>query len=225
MRLIKMFGLAASAAVAAMAFVGASSAMADGGNGTAICKQDELACAAANLYPANTTVLASLLNPGLTGVGASLLGPNLVLEVTCFQSHSKSKTLAALASPLTGHLEELSFSHCFHKTGVACTVTINHVGELLLLKTAANLGTATVHNVSATVECGISPVIFRCFYKTNAMPMHALGTGLDGTAAMLVADHAELTEEKKLTSIGCPTRGLFDGAYEILSPTPAYVSL
>lgn len=223
MRLIKLLGLAATAVVAAMAFVGASSAMASGS--TALCKVDELVCQTANLYPADTTVLASLLNPGLTGVGASLLGPNLVLETTCFQSHSSGKTLSALASPLTGHLKTLTFSHCFHKSGVACTVTINTLGELLLLKTAPNLGLATVHNVLATVECGIAPVVFRCFYKTNAMDMHALGTGLDGTAAMLVADHAALEEEKKITSIGCPSSGFFDGAYEILSPTPTYISL
>ena len=47
MKTIKIFGLAALAALMAMAFVGASSAMAEGS--TSLCKVDGATCAAGNL--------------------------------------------------------------------------------------------------------------------------------------------------------------------------------
>lgn len=226
MKPMKMFGLALVAAVAAMALVGASSALAES---TALCKVNENPCALANQYPAGTIIEAQLLHQtessaeNLKNVSPSLLlGPNLVEEVRCWESSASGETTTGLATPLEGKLTGLSFGHCFHKTGVGCTVTVNQLGTLTLLKTGANLGEAKVNGVLVTVVCGVSPVVLECVYKTEALPMAAKGTGPLGEVAELTADHAKLTKEG--IGISCPSEGFFDAKYEIVEPAAGYIT-
>ncbi len=233
MKPIKMFGLASIAAVAAMALIGASSALAES---TALCKVSTSPCPEKSLYPAGTVVKAQLLHQttsletNLEVVTPSrLLGPELAEEVRCWESSASGSTTTGLVEggPVEGTLENLSFGHCFHKSGVKCEVIIEQLGTLSVLKTAVNLGEAKVNNVLAKVECGISPVVFRCIYRTNELPMHAEGTGPNGSAtepAELVADHALLELTNPLTGIGCPSEGFFDAAYEITEPAPGYIT-
>ncbi len=222
MKPMKMFGLTLIAAVTAMALIGASSALAES---TALCKVNENPCSEENEYPAGTKVSARLLHQtassteNLKNVSPSLLlGPNLVEEVKCFESSASGVTTSGLANPLTGELKSLSFGHCFHKTGVGCTVTVNKLGTLTLLKTGANVGEAKVSGVLVTVVCGL----FERAYKTEALPMSAKGTGPSGEVAELVADHAKLTKEG--LGVGCPSEGFFDAKYEITEPSPGFIT-
>jgi hypothetical protein len=228
MKSMKMFGLALVAAVTAMALVGAPSALA--AESTALCKVSTSPCPEKSIYPSGTIVKAQLLHQtasleeNLKNVSPSLLlGPNLVEEVRCWEASASGKTTSGLATegPVTGTLEALAFSHCFHKTGVACTVTVNKLGTLTLQKTGVNLGEARVNGVLVTVVCG---VVFECVYKTEGLPMAAKGTGPSGEVAELVADHAKLVLENPLTGIGCPSEGFFDAAYEITEPATGFIT-
>jgi hypothetical protein len=213
-RLIKMLGLAAVAAAAAMAFVGASSAMANGP--TALCEVNEDPCAEANVFPAGTVVKAQLL-PGTESV---LLGPGSVVEVKCTGSTSKGETTSGKANPLTGKLTSLEFTGCKHKTGVSCTVTVNQLGTLTLLKTAANLGEAKVSGVLVTIVC---TTVFKCVYKTESLPLHALGTN-GVNKPELTATSAALVQEEKLLGVGCPSEGFFDAKYEVTEPAAGFIT-
>lgn len=66
MKLIKMFGLAAIAAVAAMSFVGVSSAMAVE-HEVVVCTQLQSLCAAGNVVPQGGTITGTATNPILLG--------------------------------------------------------------------------------------------------------------------------------------------------------------
>jgi hypothetical protein len=216
-RHLKMLGLAVITAAAAMAFVGASSAMAES---TALCEVNELECPEGSVYPAGTVVEAKLL----TGTTSVLLGPNLKVEVECTGSTSAGKTTTGLANPLKGELTSLAFSGCTYGPlhSPACTVTVNQLGTLTLLKTGTNLGQAAVSGVLVTIVCGS---VFKCVYKTESLPMHAKGTGPSGEKAELTATEAKLTEEEKLLGVGCPSEGFFDAKYEITKPATGYIAL
>jgi hypothetical protein len=231
MKPMKMFGLTLVAAVSAMALVGASSALA--AESTALCKVNKAACPEASIYPSGTVVKGQLkkqtasLEENLKNVKPSvLLGPGLVEEVKCWESTASGTTTTGKVKegPVTGTLESLTFSHCFHKSGAECTVTINKLGTLSLQKTGANVGEAKVNGVLATVVCGISPIVFECIYKTEELPMTAKGTGPSGEVAELIANHAKLVLENPLTGIGCPSEGLFDAEYEITQPNPVFIT-
>jgi hypothetical protein len=222
-----MLGLALVAALASMAFIGASSASAEGS--TALCEVDELVCPPGSVYGAGTPILAELL-PKVPSV---LLGPGLVKEVECTSSHSSGKIttpggLSEEGEKLTGNLESLSFGGCTHKSGVGCTVTIVKLGTLLLLKTGPNHGDGLVHNVLVRVVCAL---VLNCVYKTNNLPFLALGATLPLTTsgvaslAKLHFDHAELEEEEILVGVGCPDQGYFDAEYAVQTPHDVFITL
>jgi hypothetical protein len=225
---LKMFGLTLAAAVAAMALIGASSAVAL--ESTALCKVSTSPCPEKSIYPSGTVVKAQLLHQtasleeNLSKVSPSLLlGPGLAEEVKCWESTASGKTTTGLVKegPVGGTLESLSFGHCFHKTGVSCTVTVNQLGTLTLQKTGVNVGEAKVNGVLVTVVCG---TVFKCVYTTQELPMAAKGTGPSGEVAELTANHAPLVLENPLTGIGCPTEGFFDAAYEIVEPATGFIT-
>jgi hypothetical protein len=228
MKPIKTFGLILVAAVAAMAFVGTASALA--AESTALCKVSTSPCPEKSIYPSGTEIKGQLkkqttnLEENLKNVKPSvLLGPNSAEEVRCWESSASGKTTTGLVNggPVSGNLETLSFGHCFHKTGVACTVTVNKLGTLTLQKTGVNVGEVKVNGVLVTVVCG---TVFECIYKTEELPMSAKGTGSLGEPAELVASSAKLTLENPLTGIGCPKEGFFDAEYEITQPNPVFIT-
>jgi hypothetical protein len=226
MKPIKMFGLALIAAVAATALIGASSALA--AESTALCKVSTSPCPEKSIYPSGTVVKTQLLHQtassaeNLKNVSPSLLlGPGEVVEVRCWESSASGKTTTGLVKegPVQGTLETLSFSHCFHKSGVSCTVTINKLGSLTLQKTGVNVGEAKVNGVKATVVCGI---VFECVYKTEELPLSAKGTGSLGEVAELTAKQAKLTKEG--IGVGCPSEAFFDAGYEITEPATGFIT-
>jgi len=161
MRLIKVFGLVAISAIAAMAFIGVSSAIA--GN-TAICKTNEggaLTCAEANQWK---KIHAVANDPVILSAGGNVLCTSSLLEFT----------LLGLGAPQTGHVNSLTWNECVYKEALKCTVTTIALGTLLFLKTAVNLGVSQFHNMKLLIECGIFSPFVDCIYE-GLPSFHLLG--------------------------------------------------
>jgi hypothetical protein len=140
MRLIKMVGLAGVVAVVATAFVGASSAMANGP--TVLCKVNEDPCAANETKEVHFT---SVGEPTLVTTVPSL-------TIKCASSLAVG-TVEDLGTPTGITLTELTWTNCSSNQG-ACTVETEAPGLLDVLKTAANLGTAKALGTEVKVTCG-----------------------------------------------------------------------
>ncbi len=206
-----MFGLAAIAAVAAMAFVGASSATAQT---TVLCDQDiNLACAAGHALTGPVHIEALAENPQLlTSFG----------NVHCEHSIILGSTNNTLASPLAGTVTSLSFTGCLELTfNTSCTATQVSGGTSLLLKTAANLGTLESHGSQVNVTC--SKIGLNCTY--GGLPvLHVQGSQL---LAGEPTDLAIATANTTLTKTGgtfCPSTSTWEAEYEVLLPDPLFIT-
>src|SRR5262245_2278541 len=111
MRFVKMFGLAAIAAVAAMAIVGAATASAGIHESIGFCLQNEgLLCQTANLIdpPAGgkLLILAEALNPTLHN--------NAFFETSekCEKSSVDVSVTETMNNPIQGSVNALSFTNC-----------------------------------------------------------------------------------------------------------------
>lgn len=126
MRSIKLFGLAAVAALAATAFIGPPSASA---TWTVLCKTSEpLACPAAN-----EIVLKKVHFVALDGKLLSSLG-----TILCEEALIVAETLH-LAKPLLIHPSELVYKVC-SLGSTSCEVKTTHLGLLHLLKIGVDIG-------------------------------------------------------------------------------------
>lgn len=209
MRLIKMFGLTAIAAVAAMAFIGASSASA---TSTALCTSDaSLVCAAGNVYTGHIEGLA--VNPELL---------SSITNVTCEHSVILGNALGLVTggSQVT-HLELIDFTgNCKTSSGTACTVTTTALGLVDLLKTAPNLGTATSLNSKVKVVCGF---FINCTFG-GTPELHVVGSTLPlnttSSLGALTANKASLSREGGI----CPSTSEWDAKYTIQLPHELFVT-
>lgn len=194
MRPIRTFGLAALVAVAAMAFIGATSASA---TSTQLCTAHTgLTCSSA----ASSThlVLAS-------GTVGELLAN---IDILCLGILFEATTLG-LGSPQSIHGTSLSFSGC--GTGSAhnnCTATIEEQPLGSLLKTGLDEGVLTLTSGRLRAQCANLGI--NCVYDTEGVEF------ADG-GGHLTAEEAPMTElgGKFL----CPDEGLLDGLLETLGDT------
>jgi hypothetical protein len=195
-----MFGLAALAAVAAMAFVGASSAM---GENTAICKVHEEPCASGNIAQtvhmvAGTTILetdlTTVLCLGALGVG----------------------TTEGLGAPAGYTITSLTWSNCGTTSAHNnCTVTTLQNGLLDVLKTALNLGTAAALGTEVLVECNIL-LGFHCIYGGGEVK----GFKVEGALHTAGAGHGMFTAKEllvpKVGGLICPKESFWTALFEPL---------
>jgi len=122
MRLIKMFGLAAIAAAAVMAFVGATSAMAITElEEVVLCNENVSPCPAGHDFAAGTVLHGELKS----ATKAVLLSS---IQIECSSSTTLGTTTSLLAH---GEITALTFSNCKTSTGVTCTVTVEHLNFLV----------------------------------------------------------------------------------------------
>ena len=203
MRPIKMFGLAALAALMAMAFVGASSAMALGP--TALCKEMEDPCAPANI---------------ITQVHEESLGHALLLSfvtVECATLFSGTVQNGGLSPLSTDHVNYVRLDikgHFFYTCLNGCTATEEGEALIRVLKLGHELadvtGEALVH-----VVCGLN-----CRYNGVGLEAHALGpllsTMTNGSVTL------EEQETNKESGTFCPATAELDITTEPLIPT--YIS-
>ena len=203
MRLIKLFGLTAITAVAAMAFLGASSATA--GN-TLLCLNNT----------ASLTPTAGECNAP-TSVHYTSVGKNTLLtedgNVQC-EALIQGTATNILETAVFVKITEYSFFNC---TGT-CTVKALEVpglqrkATLLILKTAANLASFIFDELAIFMKCFFG--LIECEYTGTGLTGHGLG------ATATSQDHLTYTEAP-LSNNGkyanCPETAKLDALFTSLA--------
>ena len=206
---IKMLGLAAVAAISAMALFGASSAMAT--FDTALCSEAsaELKCPEAK----QVKHVHFLAEDGtlVTTAGTVLCKYALV-----------SAEVLPLGKPLPIHFLPggLTYTEC--ELGlVKCTAETVHYGLLDLLKTAANLGVLTDLPVEGKytevhVVCG---GVINCTYKGEGLEGHALSAEAGNNGRVTYTNKPV----QKTGGILCPKEAFLNATFESLAGAPLWI--
>jgi hypothetical protein len=209
MKYLKMLGLAAVAALALTAVLGAGSASA----ATFLCKTNANPCP--EHYPTGTAFSGSL-EPGLHSTLITNLG-----HVTCKKSAVSGKTTTTEGH---GEITSLTYTECTDPFGNPCTVkavnlpytvdittttagVVNSNGLMTVTPKAGGTG-----NPGAIVECGS---FMNCKFTSSALKLHVTG----GAPATLFANKVPLNREGGF----CPSESFWDASYNITAPSPLYV--
>ncbi|MDQ3724769.1 MAG: hypothetical protein M3335_02580 [Actinomycetota bacterium] len=211
MKYVKTLGLAAVAAMALMAFFGASSASA-----TVLCKTTitEGCVSSGQHYPAGTQIVATSTNTKLTAGSAT---------VSCAHSEVKGKTsnTGSASETVFGPISTLTFTTC------SSTVHVLNPGSLEvhhLNKTAEKprqMGSLTSKNAAVTVNIfGVS-----CVYGTSAAGTN-LGVITDNAGSNPSTTTVDIatTVERKEGGFLCPSTGVWEGTYTITSPHSLFIA-
>jgi hypothetical protein len=203
-----MFGLAAVAAVAAMAFIGASSASAT--FSTALCTEASgtLACPAGKLA---SSVHFVAKDPLLLTTLVNVLCKEALFSGTV----ENSGLLATAPEPLGISIGELKYIECETTTKIACTIKTEHLGLLDLLKTAADLGTLVDLPLGGSytevkVVCGS---VINCTYKGENLTGHALSATATTTGHVTYSN----SPVTKTGGILCPSESKLHALFESLT--------
>jgi len=205
MKYFKTLGLAAVAAAALMAFVGAGAASA-----TVICKNNLNTEKCSEPYPVGTEGTASLA-AGTSALFTTTEGETLD---TCTESTIKSTLKEAGSSTTTvkSGVSTMTFAKCTFPTKV-----INGgSAELHWIKGTDN-GTLTTFNTEVT----ISTIFFgSCIYGAPSTGID-VGTTVGGNPGSMTLN----TVFPKISGgIACPSTGVFTGKFVATSPTNAWVA-
>lgn len=193
MRLIKMLGLTAIAAVAAMAFVGVSSAMAES---TAFCAEDS---AESTCPPGKTISHVHMIDPALV-----MLNPiqNLTCEVLYL-----GEIEGSLGSPLVAR-GKLTITKC----AAGCEIKeVSSEGEGNILKTGTELAEITMEG-EVLAKCAL---VLHCVYNAANLVGHVLGglTTKAGERGHLTFSEAPV---EKVSGLLCPNVTSMDALFETL---------
>jgi hypothetical protein len=209
MKYVKILGLAAVAAMALMAFLGASSASA-----TVLCTTPNETEGCTMPYPAGTEIHASLK----AGTSAELTDTSgEILEDTCTASTVKGTTGNGGSSSTTvsGTTSVLTFGVAGTTPCKNTTTVLNGVGNLEIhWISGTDNGTLTASGFEVTVNAGIS-----CIY--GASTGIDLGKVTGGAPATM---DVEAVVKKVGGSFLCPSDALWNATYVVTSPHALYVS-
>lgn len=201
MKYLKMLGLAAVAAMAVMAFVGAGTASAD-----ELCTKNENPCATAN----KITTIHATLTAGKTAILETTEGT--VLD-TCTEGtiHAVVSTQGTGVDPITGTIDALTWG----SGTTPCTFTTDTIKTGTL--TATNSGTGTNGNVTGignevTVNTGL---FGSCVFTTGTGTK--LGTITGGTNKLAIN-----TVVTKVSGL-CPSSARWTAEYTITNHTAVNV--
>ncbi|HET7485029.1 MAG TPA: hypothetical protein VFJ64_06580 [Solirubrobacterales bacterium] len=183
MKPIKMFGLAALAALMAMAFVGASSAMA----GTALCGADEAECAEGNII--------THFHETSVGKGVLLATPKIECSVL-FLGEVVGEGEAGQAE-IEGNF---TYSNC----GSGCTVTEESTSSVIEVEQTGH----ETANVVGEGEFHVNCIGINCYYNGKGLVATAKGPLLS-TAANGEVSLQEQTD-KKTKGTFCPSTAKLD---------------
>jgi hypothetical protein len=202
MKYLKMLGLAAVAAMALMAFLGAGTASA-----TTLCTTTETPCTGSWLItPTNDPHLVATQTG--TGILQEDKTENAATYVSCTGSEMtalSTKTGNSTETP-TGEVKTLSWS--------GCTSTVNTVA----------LGTIEVHHIEGTdhgtvtssgTEVTTNIIGVSCTFKGTD-----LGTLTGGASPSM---DIKATVDKTAGSFLCPPHATWTATYNITEPKPLYV--
>jgi len=199
MKHVKMLSLAAVAAMALMAFVGAGTASA-----TKLCSANENPCSAAHTYATGTTITSTLKS----GTSAILETFGGLVRDTCTGSEVSGKTSNESGTTISGSVSTLSFSGCSAKTSV-----LEQTGTLEI----GSKGEVTAKGFRVTVEIlGES-----CVYSAGTGT--ALGTLTGGSPATLTVS-ATVNINTKESGANCATSSNWTATYTVTTPTSLFVS-
>lgn len=203
MKLTKSLGFTFIGLIAAVALWGATPAQAES---TAACRFYKLPCEKIDLITHQTFQTSTL------STSTPKILTNIV-NVLCGQS-TLLVSILGLGTPQETHISEILWTACHTESGSECTITNVKLGLLNILRTAVNLGTATISATEFRVKCGM---ILDCTYSGEGMVLHVLGASF--------STNGELTAKKltlqKTAGLLCPKEAFFDALYE--SVTAFYV--
>lgn len=215
MKYVKMLGLAAIAAAALMAFVGASTASA-----TVLCTVQGTGSPTGTTCPAGSGLgVGAKIHAELsTGAHATLTThEEFKPDITCETSTVEGVvTVEGDATTTTsGDITKLTFENCGPST-----VTVLKPGKLEIhWISGTHNGTLTGTEQEVTT---VTPSIFgsiHCIYTTNATD---LGTLTGGSPAVLTANSQALN--KLTTSSLCPSAPTWDASYKVTNHTSLFVA-
>lgn len=195
MKYIKMLGLAAVAAAALMAFVGASTASATiltGEGGTKLGENTEIHA----VNEGNVVLTTEFLN------------------ITCSSSTVAGKTTNAGGGSgvaVTGNVETLTFTSC------NCPVTVLKRGTLAVNWTSGSNGSVTSSGAEVTVNCSTIFGTVHCIYTTNNTSLGTV-TGSATTGKTATMDIASADIPRETTSSLCDKTANWDAKYEVTAP-------
>ncbi len=192
MKYVKMLGLAAVAAAALMAFVGAGTASA-----TALTN------GLGETLPAGTEIKAE--NEGTTTLTTSFL------NVTCSSSSVAGKTEQKEAASITGKVETLTFGGC------NCTVTVLKKGTLSISHSTGSNGTLSSNGAEVTVQCQTIFGAVHCIYSTENTELGTL-TGSATTGATATMDISSAGIPRAPTNPICDEESNWDAKYKVTQP-------
>jgi hypothetical protein len=208
---VKILGLAAVAAMALMAFVGASSASA-----TVLCNVSTSPCPAGGIYGSGQVIKGTASNAELTSTGIGF--PNVICGTS--KTETKIENAGGAAATVTGQVTALTFENCKTSTGIECKVEVENLPYHAEVHwTEESDGTLTVKtggtgNPGATVICG---TVISCTFSKSLFTLSVTG----GNPAHVTAAQVPL----ELTKIGaCPASATWDATYVATSPTSIWVA-
>jgi hypothetical protein len=225
---MKMFGLAAIAAVVTMAFVGVSSASA---TNTVLCEVLEgLSCPAGNEIANNLKnpppyKKIHLINSALPGGPGTPSGTptllNSTADVLCLNVLVLATPLElGVAGPQVIHTDELIFQNCgTNAKHDNCTVTTEELPLLHLLKIGIDEGSLLALAGEVHVKCTIVGFVkINCNYQLNNLLVSIQGPQASGTSNGDL--HAEEVPLNLVLGGGlCPETSSLDVLLLPLSPT------
>jgi hypothetical protein len=205
MRVIKTLGLSAITAIAAMAFLGASSASA-----AVLCKEtptgEPAVCPEAATYGAGTIIEGTAVNPELTSDLADVICKHSETEAEITSTGNAEETV-------TGTIWSLNFTECRTTDIVptACTVTVRnlpyhaevdwvegtHDGRLTVVDHGSGNPGALVECVGDLIDCTFEKGLFD-------LPLEG------GNPAHITANQVQLESQGAV----CPEEAFWDATYE-----------
>ena len=210
MKYVKMLGLAAIAAAALMAFVGASTASA-----TVLCKTPGTGtptgttCPASWAYPAGTKITAE--NSGVVKLDTTFKTVECNKSTLSGETSNEGSATETVTGPEAG--ASLTFTEC------NCTVNVLKPGTLEThWISGSHNGTLTGNNSEVTVSCSTIFGNVHCIYVTEN---DDLGELTGGAPAIF---HSKATISRKPTNGLCSEESTWTATYTITSPNPLYVT-
>ena len=214
MKYAKMLGLAAVAAAALMAFVGASSASA-----TVLCKTNPVAektgtvCPSSWAYGANTTIHAVLK----AGTKAKLVTSFKTIECSKSTVHGDTTNEGSATETVDGPITILTFEECNCEV-----VEVKKPGSLEIhwIENSHN-GTLTSSGAEVTTICSSVFGKVHCVYTTNETHLGVLD---GGAPAIMTIKNAKIPVDAANSDKLCPEKSEWTAEYEVTEPNPLYVA-
>jgi hypothetical protein len=216
MKYVKMLGLAAVAAAALMAFVGAGTASA-----SMLCSAAEPTCTSANTWPAATELDFSLV-PGTSFQQEETAPPNGEGEVLdrCEEATKKWKVTktGSATSTVTGDIEVLTWGRCTWPT----TTVAGFTGKFEVHAETGGNGTVT-SDAETRVTTSI-PLFGSCVFGVTVGTDLGTLTEDKGTADVLQIN--AVAKRLSGSSFTCPETSLWTAKYNLTGheTTTLYVS-